>query len=252
MLGQNSPFFLTICSGKSGTGKTVLAANIAYALSEMNYKVLLWDADLFFPHQHQLFSVDPQIRLPEVYIDGVDFNDALYKLSGNLHLLADRSIPDKFSKIKPANLYELYLNIEKNSDFDYVIVDTPPAGTNELIQCCSFADEIALMITDEPTSIFDAYGLIKILLQLFESNKIKLLVNNVIDYDDAKEFSNKLNLAMQRFMNIKLNMMGFIPYDRIVKKSIIQQELLLKSKPDSEVSIAIKNIAESLKIEISV
>lgn len=249
---KNSPFFLTICSGKSGTGKTVLSANIAYVLSLMNSKVLLWDADLFFPHQHQLFSVNPHIRLPEVYLDGVDFRDAVYKLNENLYLLADKSIPDKFNKIKPADLYELYLDIHKNSDFDYVIVDTPPAGTNELIQCCSFADEIALMITDEPTSIFDAYGLIKILTQIIDSNKIKLLVNNVIDFEDAKEFSEKLNLAMQNFLNLRLDMMGFIPYDRKVKQSIIQQELLTKKEPDSEISIAIKNLAESLTIEVTV
>lgn len=249
---DNSPFFLTICSGKSGTGKTVLSANIAYSLAKTNSKVLLWDADLFFPHQHQLFGVDPQIRLPEVYLEGVDFHDALFKLKENLYLLSDRSIPDKFEKIKPANLYDLFLDIKNSNDFDYVIVDTPPAGTNELIQCCSFANQIALMITDEPTSIFDAYGLIKILIQLIDSKKIKLLVNNVIDYDDAKEFSNKLNLAMQRFMKFKLGLMGYIPYDRKVKKSIIQQELLLKKYPDSEVSLAIKSIAESLMIEITV
>jgi flagellar biosynthesis protein FlhG len=102
------------------------------------------------------------------------------------------------------------------------------------------------MVTDEPTSLLDGYGLTKILIQYIDKNKLFLLVNNVIDYEDANDVTYKLNLASDKFLGVNLNYLGFVPYERLVRQSIVQQELFVNTIPESEVSNAIAKLSQKL------
>jgi flagellar biosynthesis protein FlhG len=149
-------------------------------------------------------------------------------------------------------LMQLFKDIIIENDFDVIILDTPAAGSNELLQFCNFADLMCLVINDEPTSLLDAYGLIKILLQFFGKRDIVLLANNVIDADDAIDITKKLNLATNKFLKINLDVLGYIPYDRTVRQSIMHQEPFIKYQSESEASKAVNNIAEKLLEKILV
>ena len=103
------------------------------------------------------------------------------------------------------------------------------------MQSCFIADTIIVMLTDEPTSMLDAYGLIKILIQSGLEDKIKILVNNVIDEEDAEEVYIKLDLVTQKFLNKRFDSLGFIIYDRIVRNSIMNQELFVNITPEANI-----------------
>jgi len=107
-----------------------------------------------------------------------------------------------------------------------------------------------MVITDEPTSLLDAYGLIKILMPYIETEKIMFLVNNVIDIEDANDISRKLNLATENFLKIELEYLGYIPYDRTVRQSILRQELFTSLYPEAEVSKSIDSISKSIMTKI--
>ncbi len=242
----NAPYFITICSGKGGVGKSVLAANLAYALSGMGNRVLIWDADMHFPNQHLLNGVEPPVRLKDVYYERCSLNSAKFRLSDNLYLLADMPATGYDEDFNPSSYLNVYEQIVNSGDIDIVIIDTPAGDSFEVLQCCSFSDLIKVVITDEPTSLLDAYGLIKVLMQYIELEKIKILVNNVIDSEDAEDFSSKLNAATRNFLKVTFNVFGFVPYDRAVRQSILQQEPFAKCFPESEASAAIFDIAEKL------
>ncbi len=240
------PWFITVCSGKGGVGKSVLAANLGYMLSKNGFKALVWDADKYFPNQHLLIGVEPPVRLNDVYAGKVGVDKAIFNINDNFKLLADQPGAARFEKQDQNEIIDTYKQIITETDFDFVIIDTPAGLAYETLQCCNFSDLTLLVINDEPTSLLDAYGLIKILLQNIEIDNINLLVNNVIDFEDAEDISTKLNLATKKFLGIKFEVVGFVPYERRVRQSILNQELIAASSPDAEVSQALEEIAQNI------
>ncbi len=241
-----APRFITICSGKGGVGKSILAANLARSLAKENSRVLLWDADMYFPNQHLLNGVEPPVRLKDVYRLNIPVEKAQYKLDESLFLVADSPASGSYDSFDPVLISDIYAQIVTQKQYDTVIIDTPAGNSLEVLQCCSFSDMICIVITDEPTSLLDAYGLIKILINYIDIDKIKLLVNNVIDLEDADDISSKLNLATENFLKMKFEVLGFIPYDRAVRQSILQQEPFSLSNPESEASRAVVSIAKKI------
>ena len=239
------PVVITICSGKGGVGKSILAANLAYAISKRNKTVLLWDANINFPNQHLLLGVEPPVRLSDVYSGRVKIENAYFQFSPTLFLLADIPGGSALSQVNQ-DVSEVIDPLLNNNRFDYIIIDTPAAISPEILQYCQISDIINIVITDEPTSLLDAYGLLKILLQYFDPEKMKLLVNNVIDGEDADEITHKLNLATEKFLKIHLEVFGIIPYDRAVRQSIMQQELFMITNPLSDVAKAVDKAADSI------
>jgi flagellar biosynthesis protein FlhG len=241
-----APYIVTICSGKGGVGKSLLAANIAYALSQENLSVLLWDADKYFPNQHFLFGVEPPVRLTDVYHGHLPLKNALFKLSENLSLLADLPSPPSIEHYQCVEIINCYKQIITDTDFDIVVIDTPAGASYEVFDCCGLSDLSCIVITDEPTSLLDAYALIKILLQQNAVEKFAVLVNNVIDWEDADDITQKLNLATEKFLDVTLETLGFVPYARTVRNSILSQELYLMTYPESEVGKAITEISKKI------
>jgi len=243
---EKMPLAITICSGKGGVGKSVISSNLAYSLSTKDFKTIISDADSYFPNQHIIFGIEPPIRLADVYKNQLPVLEAITKLYDNLDLLADSPATGNYSKSTPTPILDIYKDFLLDTNYDLVIFDTPAGATDQLIQCSKISDYIGVMITDEPTSLIDAYGLIKILLKFVRKDKIFLLVNNVIDIEDADDVSHKLSSATEKFLGFALNQIGFVPYDRVVRLSIQRQELFRITDPNIEVSKSIDKIADNV------
>lgn len=242
----NNPFVITICSGKGGVGKSFIAANLANILAKKGLKVLIWDANMNFPNQHILQGVEPPIRISDVFQGQFDLLNAIFTINENLDLLADKQ---NFNDL-PSSDSDLILDIFKklliNTTYDFIIIDTPAFNSEQVLQCCNIADLITLIVTDEPTSILDGYGLLKILLPYISKEYMAILINNVIDDDDAEDISYKMNLATEKFLNIELEQLGFIPYDREVRQSILKQELYSNIYEETELTLAFDKIANKI------
>ncbi len=248
---NKTPYAITVSSGKGGVGKSIICSNIAYLMSKNKLKTLVWDFDLHFPNLHLIFGTEPPIRLNDVFAERVPIYKAISQLGDNLYILA--GLPGSGISIDLDNnkFLELYAQLITHTDFDVIIFDTPAGISESFLQCCNISDIIKIIVTDEPTSLMDAYGLIKILMQYINTDKIRLLINNVIDNEDADDISTKLNLATGKFLKLKIDVLGYIPYDREVRQSIINQELLAISNPGSEVIESLNRIYEKLIANIN-
>ena len=247
------PYIITMCSGKGGVGKSVLAANLANLLS-MDRKVLVWDADMHFPNQHLIIGTEPPMRLKDVYAGNISVEAAVHAVTENFHLLADMPATGDNEPFDPSPIQSVYDELISNFDYDVIIIDTHAGVSMESLQCCGLSDLVSVVITDEPTSLLDAYGLIKILIKIKEKENIGLLVNNVIDMEDADDMREKLNQATDNFLKIKLDFIGYVPYDRIVRQSIIRQELFSNIEPENEATKAVemlknKVVAKTMDME---
>lgn len=244
---EKTPFAISICSGKGGVGKSFIASNLAYKLSQHGDKVLIIDADSQFPNQHIILGVEPPVRLSQVYAKKVKATDAVYKINNYLYLLADSPAQGLAEFYDESMLIDVYKQILHDFDFDIIIIDTPAGATRRVIESCEIANLSGIVITDEPTSLLDAYGLIKILLNYIPVDKMKLIVNNVIDYEDADEMTTKLNSATRKFLGFNIGELGFVPYDRSVRLSIQKQELLVIHHPEHEITHSFDRIVSAIK-----
>lgn len=226
---NNTPKFITICSGKGGVGKSFVASNLAKLISE-NHKVLLWDSNSNFPNLHLMLGVDPTIRLDDYKKNNVNFKEVIFKVDDNLDLIIDSPLSDRSEDSRNEKIYDIYKEILALNRYDFVIIDTIPGADSTVLEACVLSDMNILMITDEPTSIVDSYGLLKLLLPFVDKDKIGILVNNVIDEEDFDEIITKIDITTSKFLKKKFQSFGFIPYDREVRKSIQQQELIVDNK----------------------
>jgi flagellar biosynthesis protein FlhG len=240
---EKMPLALTICSGKGGVGKSVISANLAYLLSQIGYSVLLWDADSYFPNQHLLFGVEPPVRLSQVISGNVKITDAIHNINMNLHLLADSPATGIHTNGVGLTLIDIYKELLLDTEYDIIIFDSPAGASEKVVQCAKISDYSFIMITDEPTSLLDGYGLIKILMNFVDKKSFKILINNVIDLEDADEINHKINAATRKFLDFEVEEIGFVPYDRIVRLSIQRQELFAKISPESEIVASLNKIA---------
>ncbi|MFA7325605.1 MAG: P-loop NTPase [Candidatus Kapaibacterium sp.] len=227
--------FITICSGKGGVGKSFVAANLAYLLSQKG-KTLLWDSNLNFPNLHLILGVDPPLRLNDYISSNVKFKDTIFKVKQDFDLIIDSPLSDRLDSEHSEKFYEIYQEIKALDTYDYVVIDTMPGAGELVLESCILSDLSIVLITDEPTTIVDSYGLLKLIIPFVESDKIGLLVNNVIDEEDYDEIISKINLTTNKFLGVNFNNVGFIPYDREVRKSIQTQELIIISNNNSPVS----------------
>ncbi len=244
------PYVITVCSGKGGVGKSVLSANIANLLAKNGKKVLIWDADMLFPNLHLIFGVEPPVRATDLYAGRVSVLQTIWGIKENLDLIADIPISNGRDIFDGSSLLPAYAELIAVSDYDYIIFDTAAGASSEVLNVSSISDMTVVTVTDEPTTLLDAYALIKILLENVKESKIQLLINNVIDFEDAEDISTKLNSATKEFLDNKFAIFGYVPYDRNIRQSILKQVLFTDLYKESEVHEAIENIAKSILSKI--
>jgi flagellar biosynthesis protein FlhG len=226
--------FITICSGKGGVGKSFVAANLANLMAK-DYKVLLWDSNLNFPNLHLMLGVDPIIRLNDYVNSVVKFRDTIFNVKDNFDLIIDSPLSDRDNDGHGDKFYDIYKEIISLDKYDYVIIDTMPGAGELVLGACIVSDLSIVLITDEPTTIVDSYGLLKLILPFVNKENIGILVNNVIDEEDYQEIFGKITITTEKFLQVGFKSLGYIPYDRDVRKSIQTQELLTNGDNNSPI-----------------
>lgn len=245
-MNNKNTIFINFCSGKSGVGKSVLSSNFAYLLSEQGNKVLLLDGDCNQSMQNFIFGVKPKYGIKELLEEKIDLKNATYPINENLSILTYSSLNSINTSYH--NKVDYLIELVRNSKiYDFVIIDTVSGLNEDLFNSIKLSDIIILIINEDPISLVDAYALLKVIKLYQKPQNIKLLVNNIIDEEDANNLEHKLNSVNSKFLNLKINKIGYIPYDRQLRTSILNQDIYAKSNKHSELAIALKMIV--LKIE---
>lgn len=236
---------IAVSSGKGGVGKTNFTINLAIALSKLNQRVSVIDADLGLANIDILLGLVPRYTLTHVIKNEKSLDEILITGPNGVQIISGGSGVMDLVNLNQDELSVLIDSFNSlNDKSDYILIDTGAGLNHSVISFIQAANEVIVVVTSDPTSITDAYALIKNIQDLKIS--IKVVVNRVESNKEGYEVFHKLNSATSKFLNFELESIGFIYEDSNVKKSVKNQVPFLVGYPNSLASKGVELIAYNL------
>jgi len=239
---------IAVTSGKGGVGKTNIVANLAYTLSAVNRKrVLVLDADLGLGNLDILLGLAPEYNLADVIEGRKNIREILLEGPGGIKILPAGSGIQTITELGRADKANLLTQIDElEEEIDFLLIDTAAGISSNVMFFNVAAQEILVVASPEPTSITDAYALMKVMSQDYAENHFKLLVNSVKNEAEAKAVYKKLCTVADRFLNISIDYFGFVVADPVVTRSVRQQKAIADLFPGSPASLCFRSMANRL------
>jgi flagellar biosynthesis protein FlhG len=236
---------ISVTSGKGGVGKSNVVSNLAIALSAQGKKVLLIDADLGLGNLDVLLGLSPVYNLNHVLNGEKNIIDILIDGPAGIKIIPAGSGVQELTSLGQHEKLKLLDELDMlEEQFDFMIVDTEAGISENVTYFTVAAQEIFIVVTPEPTSITDAYALIKLLATRYSEHHFKVLVNMAKDSEDALEVFRKLANVAGRFLDISLDYLGCVVKDEKVIEAVKRQKAVTELFPDSEASQCFHTIAK--------
>ena len=246
-LTQRSVRVIAITSGKGGVGKTNVATNLAYHLSQMRKKTLILDADMGLANIDVILGIAPKYNLYHVLRGEKALADVIVDGPGGMKILPATSGIPEMAELSRGEKLALIDELDGlGSDLDFMLIDTAAGIAGNVIYFNVAAREIIVVVSPEPTSITDAYALIKILYNNHGEKRFMLLVNMAKNSNEAREVFLKVSNATSHFLNLSIEYLGYVLEDVRVTEAVRQQKALAEIYPDSRASKCLQSIARKL------
>ncbi len=238
---------ISITSGKGGVGKTNLAVNLSLVLAQQGLRVVLFDADLGLANVDVLMGIYAKYNLQDFLYERKTLREIMVKGPHNLQI-----IPGGSGIYQLANLnrrqQERFIRelLEFEKEVDVILIDTSAGLSNNVLRFISAAHELIVVTTPEPTSITDAYSIIKVVSNYKLHSKIGLVVNRVKSEREAREVVDKIDRVAKRYLQIKLDYLGEILDDLQVVQAVKTQKPFVLSCPSCKAAESVRRLALSL------
>ncbi len=243
------PLVLSVTSGKGGVGKTNISVNLACCLARAGKKVVLLDADLGLANVDVVLGLAPSFNLFHLFHEGATLSDVLMDTPYGFKILPASSGISEMLSLNPGQKVTLLEAMDEMEDaVDFLIVDTG-AGISDNVMYFNLASQERLIImTPEPTSLTDAYALIKVMQQNHGVNDFRVLVNMASDDKAALDIFRRLYKACDHFLaGVSLDYVGMIPRDAAVRKAVISQKPFSVMDPKSPAARAIFEVSQTIR-----
>lgn len=242
---------IAVTSGKGGVGKTSLSVNLAMELARMGKKVVIFDADFGLANVEVMLGIRPAYNLLDLIHKNKTMQEIITRGPRGIGFVSGGSGVSELTALDKNSIDLLISEMVKlDKMYDIVIIDTGAGITDSVMEFVMVSPEVLLVVTPEPTSITDAYSLLKVLRRKKEFNPmyktINVVSNRVTSENEGSEIFSKMNTVSSKFLNTKLEYLGSIPQDRNASMAIIEQKPVVTAYPNSPVSKAIVELAQKL------
>lgn len=235
---------IAVTGGKGGVGKTNVTLNLAMAMAQMGKRVMVLDADLGLANCDVMLGLRVEKNLSHVLAGDADLDDILIEGPFGIKIVPATSGTQSMTELSPAEHAGLIRAFsEMRTAFDVLLVDTA-AGISDMVLSFSRASQdVLVVVCDEPSSITDAYALMKILSREHAVRKFKIVANMVRSLKEGQELFAKLSRVTDRFLDVTLELVATIPFDENVRKAARKQKAFVDAFPKTPASLAVKTLA---------
>lgn len=238
---------VAVTSGKGGVGKTNVAANLAVALGQRGRDVMLLDADLALANVDVLLDLQPRFNLSHVVSGEVDLRSTMLHGPAGISIVPAASGTWSMIDVPAASRAAI---IRAFGDFpsppDVLIVDTPAGLSAGVAQFVSAAQRALVVVCDEPTSITDAYAMIKVLSRRHRISHFDIVTNQTRDDWDGRVLFAKLRRVADQYLDVVLRHLGNVPHDDLLRRAVQEQRAVVDAYPNCAASRAFVSLAEKL------
>ena len=238
---------VAVTGGKGGVGKTNVTLNLALSLAQQGKKVMVLDGDLGLANIDIMLGVRAHKNLGHVLDGECELQDIIVEGPYGVKLIPATSGSKSMAELTPAQhagLIRAFSSLEE--EVDILLIDTA-AGISDMVTSFSrAAQDVLVVVCDEPTSITDAYALIKLLSREHNVQRFKIVANMVRSYREGRELFAKLTLVTDRFLSANMELVACIPLDEKVRLSVRKQKVVVDAYPRSPAALAMKSLANKV------
>ncbi|MFT5839590.1 MAG: flagellar biosynthesis protein FlhG [Flavobacteriales bacterium] len=236
---------IAVTGGKGGVGKTNVTLNTAISLAQQGKRVMVLDADLGLANVDVLLGLRVEKNLSHVLSGECTLDEVLVEGPYGIKIAPASSGSQSMTELtstEHAGLIRAFSELQ--SQIDVLIVDTAAGISDMVLSFSKAAQDIIMVVCDEPTSLTDAYALIKILNKEHGIFRFKIVANMVRSMREGDELFSKLTKVTNRFLDVALELVAVIPFDENVRKSVRKQKAIVEAFPASPAALAIRKLAK--------
>jgi flagellar biosynthesis protein FlhG len=239
---------MAVSSGKGGVGKSNIVINLSLALDRMGLRVLIMDADLGLANIDVLLGLTPKYNMSHVLSGQKQLDEVLINGPFGVKIMpASSGVQELTNLTDDQKLLFLELLDSLETDIDVLLIDTGAGISDTVLYFNLAAHERIIVVTPEPTSLTDAYALIKVLYSKHGERHFRILVNSATEESIGKSIFGKLSKVADHFLDgLSLDYLGTIPHDKLVTKSVLQQKALLEAFPEAPAAKAFMQVANNI------
>ena len=251
MQQQHLARVITVTSGKGGVGKSNMSVNMAIQLSRLGKMVIILDADFGLANVEVMLGTRPKYNMADMIFGGKDIRDVICKGPENIGFISGGSGIKELSNLSKDQISGI-INMMCGLDSlaDIIIIDTGAGISDAVIDMVLASSEVLLVTTPEPTSITDAYALLKTINKTpgfnAENTRIRMIGNRTLNMSDGYDLYNKLNSVVERFLSMKMEYLGAVPFDVNLTKAVMRQQPVSIAYPNTPAVKSIKAMAKTL------
>ena len=234
---------ITITSGKGGVGKSNFVVNFAITLQKQGKRVLIFDADIGMGNDDVLMGLFPKYNVLDLINGEKSIEEVIVDGPAGVKLLPGGSGLNNIEDLQEHEREIFLKKIEMLEGFDFIFIDTGAGISRSVLAFIACAEEFILVTTPEPTSLTDGYSLVKSVDRFKIKTKANIVVNKVFDLKEGEKTFYKFKLAVERFLNMKVNYLGCVYEDRNLLMAVREQVPFVVSYPNCDAARCIRKIS---------
>lgn len=241
---------ITVTSGKGGVGKSNMSVNLAIQLQNLGKRVIILDADFGLANVEVMFGIRPVYSLADLMFKNKELKDIICPGPRGIGVISGGSGIQEMANLTKYQIGNLTSKLYELDELaDVIIIDTGAGISDAVLEFVTHSTEVILVATPEPTSITDAYALLKSVNKRDDFDKtkhIQMITNRVGTAKEGKELFAKLDVVVKRFLDVEIDFLGAVPQDSNVSKAVMRQVPFSIAYPNTQAAIAVQAIANKL------
>tara|TARA_B100000131_G_scaffold321395_1_gene371999 strand:+ start:3033 stop:3809 length:777 start_codon:yes stop_codon:yes gene_type:complete len=235
---------LAIASGKGGVGKTTVSVNLSLALAQAGKRVVLLDADFGMANSHVLLGINPKYNIADYLSGKCNINDLIIEAPSNLKFIAGGTAVNDLLNSKEQDRYKVIRGMQElSSSTDILIVDAAAGGADSTLDFVGASDQVLIVVEGEPTSIMDAYALIKAAHLERNVKNFSIFINKASSEVEAKQNFKVFQRVVDNHLDARVHFCGYLPMSAVLKKAVIMKKPVMIHNQKSKEGVAFQKLA---------